>query len=177
MQPILPQLGPEGAYISFAINNAPPAATDASDTLSSKAMWPGKDQTLLVDYIIKNWEEVCPGQTFQKDFWNNLVAHLAPHHTVGAPKTRKHCSEKCRRIKTTYKSLKGLINHGSGLIITAESKTLWNDFVKQYPLVAPFKTKGWALFNRLTPLLAGAGAQVYILEQYMGRDSASPPVV
>ncbi|EGO28870.1 hypothetical protein SERLADRAFT_406248 [Serpula lacrymans var. lacrymans S7.9] len=167
MQPILPQSGPEGAYISFAINNAPPAAADASDTSSSRAMWPDKDQALPIDYIIKNWKEVCPGQTFQKDFWNKVVAYLAPHHTVGAPKTRKHCSEKWGRIKTTYKSLEGLINHGSGmhydsstgLTITAESETQWNDSVKQYPLVAPFKTKGWALFDRLTPLLAGAGAQ------------------
>ncbi|EGN94136.1 hypothetical protein SERLA73DRAFT_155893 [Serpula lacrymans var. lacrymans S7.3] len=93
-----------------------------------KAMWPDKDQALLIDYIIENWKEVCPGQTLQKDFWNKVVAHLAPHHI----------------IKTTYKSLKGLINHGSnihhdlstGLTITAESKTQWNDFVKQYPLVA-----------------------------------------
>ncbi|EGO19568.1 hypothetical protein SERLADRAFT_411591 [Serpula lacrymans var. lacrymans S7.9] len=96
--------------------------------LSSQAMWPDKDQALLIDYIIENWKEVCPGQTLQKDFWNKVVAHLAPHHI----------------IKTTYKSLKGLINHGSnihhdlstGLTITAESKTQWNDFVKQYPLVA-----------------------------------------
>ncbi|EGO04627.1 hypothetical protein SERLA73DRAFT_68310 [Serpula lacrymans var. lacrymans S7.3] len=53
------------------------------------------------------------------------------------------------------------MHYGSarGLTIAEESKIQWEDFVKQYLLVAPFKTKGQMLYDTLAPYLAYTGTQ------------------
>ncbi|KAF8233051.1 hypothetical protein L208DRAFT_1135319, partial [Tricholoma matsutake] len=73
--------------------------------------WSPADEERMITFLCSRKDAAADGANFKLAVWNTLVAEMALHHGMGAPKTDKACKSKYSRLWTAYNTvttLKGL---------------------------------------------------------------------
>ncbi|KAG2059966.1 hypothetical protein BDR06DRAFT_1062817 [Suillus hirtellus] len=127
------------------------------------------DETLLIKYITANHPKGRDGMNFDKTFWVSIADSMANHACSGAPKTPVVCQLKWAWLQSLYDVVHKVANTSglsysleNGASITAESESMWADFVKKNPKAKSLKDKGWKHYNSLKGLIPVKTANVTV---------------
>jgi hypothetical protein len=69
-----------------------PAANVAAAAL--QCHWSPTDEERMITFLCSKKDAMADGANFKLAVWNALVAEMALHHGMGAPKTAKACKSK-----------------------------------------------------------------------------------
>ncbi|KAJ7774150.1 hypothetical protein DFH07DRAFT_702726, partial [Mycena maculata] len=124
------------------------------------ASWSPSETKELLDFLVTQKAKAGDGGNFPGSVWTAASALLDPKVTKGGPKTAKVCLNKYTQLRGIFKVIRELQNvsgwHWSdttGASITAETKSLWDDYVKAHPKAKGFRNKGWPFYSQMDDLI------------------------
>ncbi|KAF8235265.1 hypothetical protein L208DRAFT_1257999 [Tricholoma matsutake] len=107
---------------------------------------------------------MADGANFKLAVWNVLVAEMALHHGMGAPKTAKACKPKYSQLQTAYNTvttLKGLSSFNwddeKGMNIGIGEADAWKAYITKHDGAKMYTNKGFPLYHIMSALMPGLG--------------------
>ncbi|KAJ6564574.1 hypothetical protein B0H19DRAFT_942384, partial [Mycena capillaripes] len=133
------------------------------------AHWTPRNEAKLLSHLVEKRATAGDGMSFTKPTFMAAAAAVNEDSLEkGGPKTWEACKSKFQKLKALFLLICEVIGNSGwtwsdehGACIDASSSGVWDAFVKNRPLAAPFRNAGWAhleAFRTLMPESTPRGA-------------------
>ncbi|KAF8222592.1 hypothetical protein L208DRAFT_1123139, partial [Tricholoma matsutake] len=126
--------------------------------------WSPADEERMITFLCSKKDATADGTNFKPAVWNALVAEMALHHGMGAPKTAKACKSKYSQLRTAYNTvttLKGLSSFNwddeKGMNIGIGEVDAWKAYIMKHDGAKMYTNKGFPLYHIMSALMPGLG--------------------
>ncbi|KIN96155.1 hypothetical protein M404DRAFT_163979, partial [Pisolithus tinctorius Marx 270] len=132
-----------------------------------KASWNPAEVDALIKYLHRHRFEAGDNGNFKSNLYTSAAAHISEFLTEGPPKTRDMVKNKwVSHIRRIYHDIEGYRlksghhwdnTRGAGVQGTFDEQ-VFDDCVKTFPQIRPFKQSGWQYYNLVADIIPNSGA-------------------
>ncbi|KIO02040.1 hypothetical protein M404DRAFT_106798, partial [Pisolithus tinctorius Marx 270] len=134
-----------------------------------KASWNPAEVDVLIKYLHHHRFEAGDNGNFKSNLYTSAAAHISEFLTEGLPKTRDMVKNKwvshISNIRRIYHDIEGYCLKsgchwdnmcGAGVQGTFDEQ-VFDDCVKTFPQIRPFKQSGWQYYNLVADIIPNSG--------------------